>query len=160
ELEITDAIQHLVESGREVRPSIVRGWWKDTGKKEDLLHANELILADLESEVLGDLIDCRVRGAIRVEPGARLIDCDITGPAVFGARASLARATVGPNTSIGDDCRIFDATIEGSIVLEGSEVHGWKVRDSLLGRGSRLHGAAPAGFVELTIGERSEIVGE
>ena len=160
ELEITDAIQYLLDSGRTVRPSRVRGWWKDTGRKEDLLHANELVLSDLADDIQGELLDCTVRGTVAVAPGARLIDCDLTGPLVVGPGAQLSRTTVGPNSAVGANCRIVDAAIEGSIVLEGAEIHGWKLRDSLLGRDCRLHGAAPSGFVELTLGERSEIIGE
>ncbi len=160
ELEITDAIQHLVESGRNVRASIVQDWWKDTGKKDDLLHSNELVLRTLQEKVEGDLVDCRVRGVISVAPGARLVDCDITGPAIIGSDARLTRCSIGPNVAIGDRCRMSDAAAENSIILEGTEIHGWKLRDSLLGRDSRLHGSAPADFVEMTLGEKSEIIGE
>lgn len=160
ELEITDAIQHLVDGGRIVRQTQVKGWWKDTGQKDDLLHANELVLRDLADDIRGELIDCTVRGRLKVGEGARLIDCTITGPAVIGAEAQLNRAVIGPNTAIGDGCRISDASVEGSIVMEESEIHGWKLHDSLLGRSTLLHGSAPASFVELTLGERSEIIGE
>jgi glucose-1-phosphate thymidylyltransferase len=160
ELEITDAIQYLVTSDRDVRASIVREWWKDTGKKDDLLHANELVLSDLQGRVEGELVDCTVRGEIIVGAGARLVDCTLTGPAVIGARAHLTRVDIGQNTAIGDGCRISDSTIEDSIILAGAEIHGWRLRNSLLGRECRLHGSAPSRFVELTLGERSEILGE
>ncbi len=160
ELEITDAIQYLVTTGKDVRSSVVRGWWKDTGRKEDLLHANELILADIETVIEGDLVDCRTRGSIRVEEGARLIDCQITGPAVIGRGTQMARTVIGPNTSIGDDCRVSDATIEGTIVMEGTEIRGWKLQNSLLGRSTRVHGSPPPDFVEMTLGENSEIDAE
>jgi len=160
ELEITDAIQYLVESGRVVRPTLVTGWWKDTGRKEDLLHANELVLADLVHRVDGELVECRVEGSLEVGAGSTLVDCTVTGPAIIGTNSHLARVTVGPNTAIGNDCRLSDATIEASIVLDDAEVHGWKLRRSLLGRAVRLHGAAPAGFVETMLGEHSEMCGE
>ncbi|MPZ53284.1 MAG: glucose-1-phosphate thymidylyltransferase [Acidimicrobiia bacterium] len=160
ELEITDAIQWLVDNGKEVRPSIVNGWWKDTGKKEDLLDANQLILADMENEIDGELIDTVVRGNIRVEKGARLVDCQVTGPAVVGAGTQMARTTIGPNTAIGNECRIADASIEGSIIMDGAEVRGWKLHNSLLGHEVKVKGAPPPGFVEMTLGERSEVDGE
>lgn len=160
ELEITDAIQYLVDSGRLVQASVVQGWWKDTGRKMDLLHANELLLADLPTEVEGELVDTQVRGPIQVGTGSRLIDCTVTGPAVIGSNAHLTRTTIGPNTAIGDNTRIVDAVVEGSIIMDGSEVHGWRLRESLLGRHARLHGSAPNRFVEMTLGERSEIIGE
>jgi len=160
ELEITDAIQYLVESGRVVRSTLVTGWWKDTGRKEDLLHANELVLADLADQIDGELIECRVRGAIQVGEGSKLVDCTVTGPAVIGSDTHLTRVTIGPNTAIGDGCRLSDATVEESIVLDGAEVHGWKLRGSLLGRAVRLHGSAPPGFVETMLGEHSDLCGE
>jgi len=67
---------------------------------------------------------------------------------------------VGPNTAIGDGCRLSDAAVEESIILDAAEVHGWKLRHSLIGRSARLHGAAPRAVAEMTLGERSEIVGE
>ena len=105
-------------------------------------------------------MDTQVRGTIQVGTGSRLIDCSVTGPAVIGTDVQLTRTEIGPNTAIGDNCRIVDAVVESSIILDGSEVHGWKLRESLLGRHSRLHGSAPDRFVEMTLGERSEIIGE
>lgn len=160
ELEITDAIQYLVDSGRRVQASVVRDWWKDTGTKADLLAAQQLIVAELAERVEGEMVDCRVRGAVQVGVGSRLVDCDLTGPVVVGRDVSMTRVRLGPQASVGDGCRLADAAVEGSIVMDGAEVHGWKIRDSVLGRGARLHGSAPGGFVEVTLGERSEILGE
>lgn len=160
ELEITEAIQYLLTSGRQVRSSLVRGWWKDTGKKEDLLDANQLVLADLVGKTEGELVDCRLRGPVRVGPGSHLIDCVITGPAIIGSDCQLSRVVIGPNTALGDGCRLSDATVEASIVLEGAQIHGWKLRNSLIGRDAQLHGSAPSGYVEMTLGDRSEVLGE
>jgi len=160
EFEITDAIQYLLTNGRQVRSSLVRSWWKDTGKKEDLLEANQLVLADLVEKHEGELVDCRVRGRVRVGPGSRLVDCEITGPAIIGADCQLNRVVIGSNTAVGDGCRLSDAKVEASIVLDGAEIHGWKLRNSLVGREARLHGSAPMGYVEMTLGERSEVLGE
>ncbi len=160
EYEITEAIQYLVDTGRTVRSSLVKSWWKDTGRKDDLLHANELVLADLAEAVEGELIGCTVRGPIRVAAGARLVDCEVTGPAIIGAGAHLTRTRIGPNTAIGERCRLSDAAVEDTIVMEGAEIHGWRIHNSLLGREAVLHGAAPDRFVEMTLGERSEILGE
>ena len=160
ELEITDAIQYLIEHGRQVRASVVSDWWKDTGTKEDLLHAQELVINDLADKIEGDLVDTRIRGNVHVGRGSHLVDCDITGPAIIGDGVQMSRTTVGPQTSIGNNCRMSDAAVESSIVMDDAEVHGWRIRSSLLGRGARLHGTAPPSFVEMTLGERSEIVGE
>jgi len=160
ELEITDAIQYLVDSGRRVRASIVRNWWKDTGTKSDLLTAQQLIIAELTERIDGELVDCRLRGSVQVGQGSRLVDCDLIGPVIIGRDVDMSRVRLGPQASVGNGCRLADASVEGSIVMDGAEVHGWKIRDSVLGRGARLHGSAPRGFVEVTLGERSEILGE
>ena len=92
--------------------------------------------------------------------GSRLVDCEVTGPVVIGDGTQLTRVRIGPQTSIGHGCRLADAAVEESIVMDGAEVLGWQIHRSLLGRGARLHGPAPSSFVEVTLGERSEIVGE
>jgi glucose-1-phosphate thymidylyltransferase len=158
ELEITDAIQYLLDRGRKVRASIVEGWWKDTGKKADLLHANQLVLGDLVEKIDGELIGCRVRGPVTVGSGSQLVDCDLTGPAVIGRDVHMTRVTLGPNTAIGDGSRLADCMVETSIVMEHSQIYGWKLRGSVIGRGVALRGSAPPEFVELTLGELSEIV--
>jgi glucose-1-phosphate thymidylyltransferase len=136
ELEITDAIQHLVDSGMRVEPHIVEGWWKDTGRLEDMLEANRLILDNVEPRMDGELIDSRVDGRVVIEPGARLERSTVRGPAMIGAGTRLVDAYVGPYTSIGDNCAIENAEVEHSILLSGSAVHGLagRMESSLLGR--------------------------
>jgi glucose-1-phosphate thymidylyltransferase len=160
ELEITDAIQYLLDTGRTVHASVINGWWKDTGAKSDLLHANELVLSDLSEKVEGELVNCRVRGPVRVGAGSLLIDCDISGPVVVGRDVAMTRVTIGSNTSVGDRSRLTDCTLDGSIIMEGSEIDSWRLRESVVGRESTIVGSAPEGFVELTVGERSGILGE
>ena len=159
ELEITDAIQWLIDAGREVRASMIGGWWKDTGKKEDLLHASELVLESLRTSLKGEVIDCRLRGEVQVGVGSKLVDCDIIGPVVIGKGVEIERSTIGPNTTVGDGCRITDAVVRKSILMEEVEVAHWRLRDSLVGRRASIGGSAPPAFVELTVGERSEIIG-
>jgi glucose-1-phosphate thymidylyltransferase len=136
ELEITDAIQHLVDAGLRVEPHIVRGWWKDTGRLEDMLEANRLILDSLASRVEGELVDSRVDGRVVIEPGARLERTTVRGPAIIGARARLSDCYVGPYTAIGEDCEIAHSEVEHSILLAGctvSDLDG-RMESSLLGR--------------------------
>lgn len=160
ELEITDAIQYLIESGRTVRHSVVNGWWKDTGTKDDLLAAQHLVIAEMSRNVEGDIVDSELRGTIHLGKGSQVVDSEIVGPAVIGDDVQVIRSKIGPETSIGDGCRITDAAIENSIVMDRSTVFGWKLRSTILGRETRLHGLAPAGFTEMMLGEHSEIVGE
>src|SRR3954447_21671969 len=122
ELEITDAIQTLVDRGLRVDPHVVHGWWKDTGQVQDMLEANHLILDDLEERVDGELVDSRVEGRVVIEPGARLERTTVRGPAMIGARTQLSDAYVGPYTAIGEDVTISHAEVEYSIVLSGSAI--------------------------------------
>ncbi len=136
ELEITDAIQHLVDAGMRVEPHIVRGWWKDTGRLEDMLEANRLILDNLGERVEGELIDSQVDGRVVIEPGARLERTTVRGPAIIGADARLSDCYIGPYTAIGERCSISGSEVEHSILLAGctvSDLDG-RMESSLLGR--------------------------
>jgi glucose-1-phosphate thymidylyltransferase len=136
ELEITDAIQHLVDAGLRVEPHIVRGWWKDTGRLEDMLEANRLILDNIVRSVEGELIDSQVEGRVVVEHGARLERTRVRGPAVIGAGARLHDCYIGPYTAVGEGCAITGAEVEHSILLAGSSVCDLdgRMESSLLGR--------------------------
>jgi glucose-1-phosphate thymidylyltransferase len=137
ELEITDAIQHLIDRGLHVRPQIVEGWWKDTGKLDDLLEANRLILDTLERSIMGTVdADSRIEGKVVVGPGAIIERSTVRGPAVIGAGARIIQAYVGPFTAIGDRAEIRETEIEHSIVLEEARITNLanRIEDSLIGR--------------------------
>src|SRR5271166_4471013 len=136
ELEITDAIQHLVDGGMRVEPHIVRGWWKDTGRLEDMLEANRLILDNLIGSMEGELIDSQLDGRVAIAPGARLERTTVRGPAIVGAGARLSDCYIGPYTAIGEDCTISGAEVEHSILLAGCTVCDLdgRMESSLLGR--------------------------
>jgi glucose-1-phosphate thymidylyltransferase len=140
ELEITDAIQHLVDGGHRVEPHVVRGWWKDTGRLEDMLAANRLVLDTIETRVEGELIASQVDGRVVIEPGARLERSTVRGPAIIGAGARLTDCYVGPYTAIGEQCAIENAEVEHSILLAGAEVHDLlgRMESSLLGRNVKV----------------------
>jgi glucose-1-phosphate thymidylyltransferase len=145
ELEITDAIQTLVDRGMRVDPHIVGGWWKDTGQVQDMLEANRLILDEIEERHEGELIDSRVEGRVAIEPGARLERVTVRGPAIIGRNARLTDAYIGPYTAIGDDVTIEKAELEHSIVLAGSSISDleYRIEASLIGRDVRI-GRGPA----------------
>jgi glucose-1-phosphate thymidylyltransferase len=136
ELEITDAIQHLVDAGMRVEPHVVQGWWKDTGRLEDMLEANRLILDNLGERIEGELIDSQVEGRVVIERGARLERTTVRGPAIVGADARLSDCYIGPYTAIGERCSISRAEVEHSILLAGASVCDLdgRVESSLLGR--------------------------
>ncbi len=160
ELEITDAIQHLVDAGLRVEPHIVQGWWKDTGRLEDMLEANQLILDNLVRSVEGELVDSQVEGRVVVERGARLERTKVRGPAVIGAGAQLRDCYVGPYTSIGERCSITGAEVEHSILLEGAsvcELDG-RMESSLLGRNvSVRRGEGQPRAYRFMVGDNSDI---
>jgi glucose-1-phosphate thymidylyltransferase len=140
ELEITDAIQHLVDGGRRVEPHIVRGWWKDTGRLDDMLEANRLVLETIVARVDGELVDSQIDGRVIVEEGARLERSTVRGPAIIGARTRLVDCYVGPYTAIAEDCLVQNAEVEHSILLAGSSVCdlAGRMESSLLGRNVRI----------------------
>ena len=140
ELEITDAIQSLLDRGHVVDHQILEGWWIDTGKKDPLLHCNRLVLDTIEARLDGTLDDdSRVEGRVVVEAGATLLRSVVRGPAIIGADAVLVDTYVGPYTSIGAGCELRDAQVEHSVLLERSRVIGvHHIQDSLLGRESEV----------------------
>jgi glucose-1-phosphate thymidylyltransferase len=140
ELEITDAIQHLVDSGLRVEPHIVQGWWKDTGQLADMLEANRLILDTLEASCEGVLDDSQVDGRVVVAASARLERSTVRGPAIIGAGARLIDAYVGPYTAVGENCVIESSEVEHSILLAGCQVRrlDGRIESSLLGRNVRI----------------------
>jgi glucose-1-phosphate thymidylyltransferase len=160
ELEITDAIQHLVDRGARVEPHIVRGWWKDTGRLDDMLEANRLVLDTITARQEGELIDSRIDGRVIVEPGARLERCTVRGPAVIGAGARLTDCYIGPYTAIGARCTIQNAEVEHSILLEDSTVRGLdgRMESSLLGRNVTIgrRDTQPRAY-RFLVGDNSEI---
>ena len=114
----------------------MRGWWKDTGRLEDMLEANRLMLDNIETRVEGELIDSQVDGRVVIEAGARLERSTVRGPAIIGAGARLIDCYIGPYTAIGEGCLIERAEVEHSILLAGSSVSGLdgRMESSLLGR--------------------------
>jgi glucose-1-phosphate thymidylyltransferase len=137
ELEITDAIQWLVGNGCQVYPYIHEGWWIDTGKKDDMLEANRLILDEMAPSIQGYVDrDSQLIGKVIVEPGAEIINSTIRGPAIIGEKTRILNSYVGPFTSIYHNCVIEDSEIEHSIMLEHSAVRSLphRLEDSLIGR--------------------------
>jgi glucose-1-phosphate thymidylyltransferase len=161
ELEITDAIQYLIDRGLEVRPHIVDGWWKDTGKLEDMLEANRLVLDRIERRVDGTVdAESRVEGKVIVEAGAVIEHSVVRGPVIIGARARIVHAYVGPFTSIMNDAEIRDSEIEHSIVLESSTISNLaaRIEDSLIGKNVKIYRlpVKPSAY-RFMLGDNSEV---
>ena len=160
ELEITDAIQWLVDSGQRVEPHVVRGWWKDTGRLDDMLEANRLILDTVLRRIDGVLDEARVDGRVVVEAGALLERATVRGPAIIGAGAVVRDAYIGPYTAVGRNCVIEGAEVEHSILLEGSSVRNLdgRMESSLLGRDVAIsRGVRQPRAYRFMVGDKSEI---
>lgn len=161
ELEITDAIQYLVDHGHRVYPYIHRGWWIDTGKKKDMLDANRLVLEEIEHKIEG-FVDraSQVTGKVTIEPGAEVINSVIRGPAIIGEHARIVNAYIGPFTAIYHHTVIEDSEIEHSIVLENSSIVSipYRLEDSLIGRNVQVHRSPikPKAY-KLMLGDNSDV---
>jgi glucose-1-phosphate thymidylyltransferase len=137
ELEITEAIQALIQSGQRVDSHLITGYWKDTGNVEDMLEVNRMVLETAEPARRGEVDDAsELIGRVVLEDGAAVRGSRIVGPAIIGARTQVTDSYVGPFTSVGPDCRLTDSEIEYSIVLAGASICGVRrIEASLIGRG-------------------------
>ena len=161
ELEITDAIQYLVEQGGEVRSKVISGWWKDTGKLEDILEANRVILSGLESAVEVELdSSVRVEGPVAVGEGTRISNTLLRGPLVVGRNCVIENSYIGPFTSVHSEVEIRNSEIEHSIILEESSILdiGTRIESSLVGRNSQVRTTlGPPKAIRFMVGDYSQI---
>jgi len=161
ELEITDAIQWLVENGYSVYPYVHRGWWIDTGKMEDLLEANSLVLDELDHYIDGYVDeDSQINGKVTVEEGAQIINSRIRGPVIIGKDTRIIDSYIGPFTSIYHHALIENSEIEHCIVLENSQILNipHRIEDSLIGRNVEIvrSPTKPKAY-KLTLGDNSRV---
>jgi glucose-1-phosphate thymidylyltransferase len=162
ELEITDAIQSLIERGGRVESHIIDGWWKDTGHVDDLLEANRMMLEALAPRVEGSVDrSSEVSGKVVVEKGARIINFSVVrGPAIIGADSLIDHAYIGPYTSIHNDCLVRNSEVEHSVIMRGCRIEDAevKIESSLLGRDVRVHRSRRRPVaVRLRVGDHSEV---
>jgi len=134
ELEITEAIQWLIDHGRKVRSTTITGYWKDTGNVADMLEVNRLVLETIEPQVRGTVEASELIGRVVVEDGAHVSGSRIVGPVIIGTGTRVSGSYVGPFTSVAQDCAITDSEIEYSIVLRGALIQGVRrIEASLIG---------------------------
>lgn len=160
ELEITDAIQWLIEHHCRVEASKVEGWWKDTGKAEDILEANRLILDDIKQKVEGSLQTTRLMGRCVIGKGTLIKDSIIKGPCIIGEDCEILNAYIGPYTSLGDRCTISGTEVEDSVIMEGCKISkSGRINESLIGRNVTIQEDAskPRGY-KLVVGDSSNIM--
>jgi glucose-1-phosphate thymidylyltransferase len=135
ELEITEAIQWLIDTGRKVHSTTITGYWKDTGNVTDMLEVNRMVLESVEAQVRGTVdAETELIGRVVIESGAQVTSSRIVGPVIIGAGTRVSASYVGPFTSVARDCVIADSEIEYSILLRGSSIRGVRrIEASLIG---------------------------
>ena len=162
ELEITDAIQHLLDAGGEVRSEKVEAWWLDTGKKDDLLTANTVVLDEWVTRRIDGEVDSgsQVTGRVQLGRGSRVANSTVRGPVVIGEDVFVENSFIGPFTSIGNNCRIVSSVLEHCVLLESARIeHVDRLEDSLIGKNSVVvkdHESRQA--YRLSIGDDSEVL--
>ena len=141
ELEITDAIQWLVDQGRRVRCELLTGWWIDTGKLTPLLEANRLLLERIEAQIDGEVDDISViDGRVHVAAGARVINSTIRGPVSIGPDAEIRDAFIGPFSAVGARCSVVSSEVEHSVIMDDSSIRDIpRLEDSLIGSHAEVH---------------------
>jgi glucose-1-phosphate thymidylyltransferase len=160
ELEITEAIQWLIENGKTVRSTTITGYWKDTGNVTDMLEVNRLVLESVEPRLLGTVDDdCEIIGRVAVEPGAQVSGSRIVGPAIIGSGTKITNSYVGPFTAVADECVLDDSEIEYSIILRGASIRGVRrIEASIIGHHAEV---TPAPRVpkahRLVLGDHSKV---
>jgi glucose-1-phosphate thymidylyltransferase len=159
ELEITDAIQHLIDTGRTVRAEMVTGWWKDTGRPEDLLEANRMMLSALQPRVDGEVDPAStLEGVVVVQAGAKIVRSTLTGPLIVGEGSVVEDSTLGPDVALAHGCTVISSTIEDSLVMEGCRIQDVRgLSGSILGRGVEVRSAAREGKHRLVVGDQSQV---
>ncbi|MGA2159291.1 MAG: glucose-1-phosphate thymidylyltransferase [Dehalococcoidia bacterium] len=141
ELEITDAIQKMIDSNRQVGSYILHGWWLDTGKKDDMLEANRVVLDDLLKREIKGKVDSNshVAGRVEIRKGTEVTNSKVRGPVSIAERCRIVNSFIGPYTSIGADTVIEDSSLEHSVILEGCYIKRVeRLEDSIIGRGCKV----------------------
>ncbi|HER24679.1 MAG TPA: glucose-1-phosphate thymidylyltransferase [Candidatus Atribacteria bacterium] len=162
ELEITDAIQWMINQGYKVGAEVIEGWWKDTGKPNDILEANRLILEDIERDISEAKVDekSEILGRVKIGQGTEIINSKILGPVIIGKGARVVDSYVGPFTSLSDRAEIKKSEIECSVVLEESKLENIKGRMQrcLIGRGVEIYHSKDLPRVfQFTLGDHSKV---
>lgn len=163
ELEITDAIQWMIDKGYKVGAEVIGGWWKDTGKPDDILEANRLILEDIERDVSGaKVVDetSQISGRVKIGKGSEIINSKIVGPVIIGNKVKVVDSYIGPFTSLSDEVEIKKIEIEYSVVLENTEIENIKGRMQrcLIGKGVKIYHSKDLPRVyEFIIGDHSKV---
>lgn len=162
ELEITDAIQWMINKGYKVGAEVIKGWWKDTGRPDDILEANRLILEDIERDISGAKVDekSQISGRVKIGKGTEIVNSKIVGPIIIGEKVRIVDSYVGPFTSISERVEIRKSEIECSVVLEESKLENieGRMQRCLIGKGVEIYHSKDLPQVyEFTLGDHSKV---
>jgi glucose-1-phosphate thymidylyltransferase len=159
ELEITDAIQEMINMGFKVKAETLNTWWLDTGKKDDILTANAKVLDEYaKQEIKGIVQESKIEGRVAIQDNAKVFNSTIRGPCVIGYNCIIENSFIGPYTSIGNGTKITDSTIEYSIILENAQIIGIdRLEESLIGKNAKVTKNQRNGCLKLHIGDYSEV---
>ena len=158
EYEITEAIQWLIDQGKTVRVEMLDGWWKDTGRPEDLLEANRMLLGAREPSALGSLHGTDVEGVAVIAADAEIRSSRLIGPVVIGPGCRIAGASIGPNVSLESGCTVTDSAIRDSIVMQGCSITGVDALEgSILGRNVQVRHGDGGRSHRLVLGDQSVV---
>jgi glucose-1-phosphate thymidylyltransferase len=159
ELEITDALQEMINMGFKVKAGILNTWWIDTGKKDDILSANAKILDEyIKRSVKGQVDNSTVEGRVKVDDGAKIINSSVRGPCTIGKNTVIENSFVGPYTSIGDNSRILRSNVEYCVILENALVEDVeRLEESLIGRNAVVCKNRRTKAIRLHVGDYSEV---
>jgi glucose-1-phosphate thymidylyltransferase len=159
ELEITDAIQEMINMGFLVKAEILNSWWLDTGKKDDILSANAKILDEyIELDIKGTLINSTIDGRVKVEPEAKITNSTIRGPCIIGKGAYIENSFIGPYSSIGENSKILCSNIEYCVIQDSVTVKDIeRLEDSLIGKNAKLTRNLRNRTIKLHVGDYSEV---
>jgi glucose-1-phosphate thymidylyltransferase len=159
ELEITDAIQEMVNMGFKVKAEILNSWWLDTGKKDDILSANAKILDEfIEHDEKGQVQNSIIEGRVSINKDATVTNSTIRGPCIIGKNAQVENSFIGPYTSVGDNSQIVNSHLEYSVLLENVTVKDVdRLEDSLIGKNARVSKSQKRSTIKLHVGDYSEV---
>ena len=159
ELEITDAIQEMINMGFKVKAQLLNSWWLDTGKKDDILSANATILDEyVQRDIKGTTVNSTVDGRVKIESTAKIINSKIRGPATIGKNVLIQDSFIGPYTSIGENSKILNSNLEHSIILENVVIQDVeRLEDSLIGKNAKVTKNNKNQTIKLHIGDYSEV---
>ena len=159
ELEITDAIQEMINMGFKVKAEILNSWWLDTGKKDDILSANSQILDEcIQQDIKGKLTNSKVDGRVKIEASANIVDSKIRGPCIIGDGVHIENSFIGPYTSIGDNSKILNSSLECCVILENVTIKDVeRIEESLIGKNAKVTKNSRNGTIRLHVGDYSDI---